>query len=56
MPCTLEGLETDEQVTFAKNIGATAMQGYFFARPMKLDDLMEYLQTEYAAPIVSITK
>lgn len=56
MPCTLEGLETDEQVTFAKNIGATAMQGYFFARPMKLDDLMEYLQTEFAAPIVSITK
>lgn len=56
LPCTLEGLETDEQVAFAKKIGATAMQGYFFARPMKLSDLMEYLQTDYAAPILNISK
>ena len=56
LPCTLEGLETDEQVAFAKNIGATAMQGYFFARPMKLSDLMEYLQTDYAVPVLNINK
>lgn len=50
MPCTLEGLETEEQVDFAKQIGATAMQGYFFAKPMSLIGLMEYLQACHSSP------
>lgn len=45
MPCTLEGLETHEQVHFAKSIGVSAMQGYHFAKPLNLVGLMEYLQS-----------
>jgi diguanylate cyclase (GGDEF)-like protein/PAS domain S-box-containing protein len=48
MPCTLEGLETSEQVSFAKMIGVGAMQGYHFAKPMNLVELMEYLQACHA--------
>ena len=54
MPCTLEGLESSEQVCFAKKIGAKAMQGYYFARPLSLIDLMEYLQTEHASSPVEL--
>ena len=55
MPCTLEGLETGEQVSFAKKIGAKAMQGYYFTKPLSLVGLMEYLQAEHASPLVSVT-
>ena len=48
MPCTLEGLETSEQVSFARRIGATAMQGYHFARPLSMFALMEYMQANHA--------
>jgi EAL domain-containing protein (putative c-di-GMP-specific phosphodiesterase class I) len=56
MPCTIEGLETEEQVEFAKEIGATAMQGYRFARPLSLRGLMEYLQENHAATVVKTVK
>jgi EAL domain-containing protein (putative c-di-GMP-specific phosphodiesterase class I) len=56
MPCTIEGLETEEQVEFAKEIGATAMQGYRFARPLSLLGLMEYLQENHAATVVKTAK
>ncbi|MCZ8530027.1 EAL domain-containing protein [Alteromonas sp. PRIM-21] len=55
MPCTLEGLETVQQVAFAKKIGAKAMQGYYFTKPLSLVGLMEYLQAEHASPLVSVT-
>ncbi|WP_334022312.1 EAL domain-containing protein [Alteromonas sp. S015] len=54
MPCTLEGLESVEQVSFAQKIGAKAMQGYYFTRPLSLIDLMEYLQTEHASSLVGM--
>ena len=55
MPCTLEGLETVEQVLFAKKIGAKAMQGYYFTKPLSLVDLMEYLQAEQASTLIDVT-
>ena len=51
MPCTLEGLETSEQVSFARRIGATAMQGYHFAKPLSMFALMEYMQAHHASKI-----
>ena len=48
MPCTLEGLETSEQVSFARRIGATAMQGFHFAKPLSMFALMEYMQAHHA--------
>lgn len=56
MPCTIEGLETEEQVEFAREIGATAMQGYRFARPLSLQGLMEYLQENHAATAAKAVK
>ena len=50
VPCTLEGLESLEQVSFATDIGADTMQGYYFAMPMNLLALMEYMQAKHAVP------
>lgn len=54
MPCTLEGLETVEQVNFAKKIGARAMQGFYFSKPLSLEELMEFLQAEFATNVVNV--
>lgn len=54
VPTTLEGLEYKEQVAFATHIGADSMQGYHFAMPMSLLALMEYMQTQHAAPRVVV--
>lgn len=54
LPCTLEGLESAEQVNFAKKIGARGMQGYYFAKPLDLDNLMEFLQSEFATNVVNV--
>ncbi|MCG7199182.1 EAL domain-containing protein [Marinobacter pelagius] len=37
-----EGVETEEQVRFLSENGCRAFQGYYFARPMPFDDLVEW--------------
>ncbi|RBP30024.1 PAS domain S-box-containing protein/diguanylate cyclase (GGDEF)-like protein [Marinobacter pelagius] len=37
-----EGVETEEQVRFLSGNGCEAFQGYYFARPMAFDDLVEW--------------
>jgi diguanylate cyclase (GGDEF)-like protein len=32
--CIAEGMETDNQVSILRSLGATTMQGYFFSKPM----------------------
>ena len=34
-----EGAETQEQVDFLRSVGCEKIQGYFYGRPMKYDDL-----------------
>jgi EAL domain-containing protein (putative c-di-GMP-specific phosphodiesterase class I) len=34
-----EGVETEVQLSFLKEIGCDALQGYFFARPMPADEI-----------------
>lgn len=41
-----EGVETTEQLTFLRDQGATLAQGYLFARPMPLDELVRYAMPE----------
>lgn len=38
-----EGVETKEQVSFLKNIGCEIIQGYYYAKPMSSEELLEYL-------------
>lgn len=37
MPVIIEGVETEEQVRFLKEIGCDLFQGYYFARPMEVE-------------------
>lgn len=37
----IEGIETEEEYIFFKNLGCEMIQGYYFSRPMTLDDLEE---------------
>jgi len=45
---TVEGVETEEQVLFLKNIGCSEGQGYYFSKPVKLEDFENIIikQTE----------
>lgn len=44
-----EGVETSEQLAFLRDQGATLAQGYLFARPMPLADLVRFAEGEAAA-------
>lgn len=46
-----EGIETAEQEAILKQQGCTLLQGYYFARPMPLADLNEFLRHELNAPL-----
>ncbi|MGD9476589.1 putative bifunctional diguanylate cyclase/phosphodiesterase [Shinella sp. G-2] len=43
--CVVEGMETAEQVTVLRSLGCRIMQGYYFARPQKLEDTLAYQAT-----------
>ncbi|HEX7911407.1 MAG TPA: EAL domain-containing protein [Paraburkholderia sp.] len=45
LECVVEGLETASQVEVVKALGARAMQGYLFSRPMRASAVAGYLQT-----------
>ena len=40
-----EGVETEEQLSYLRNIGCEVIQGYYFAKPMCEDDFLAYLET-----------
>ncbi len=39
-----EGVETEEQVEFLKNIGCEKIQGFYYAKPMEYDEQMAHLK------------
>lgn len=40
--CVVEGMETPEQVAALRALGCRMMQGYYFARPHKLEETLAY--------------
>jgi predicted signal transduction protein with EAL and GGDEF domain len=40
--CIVEGMETHEQVAALRGLGCRMMQGYYFARPERLEDTLAY--------------
>jgi diguanylate cyclase (GGDEF)-like protein len=45
IPVLAEGVESEEQVEVLKEFGCDRLQGYFYQRPLRLDDLRTYLQS-----------
>lgn len=43
-----EGLETQEQYDYLKELGCNEGQGYLYARPMPIDDLLIFIQEKQA--------
>ena len=41
-----EGVETEEQVNFLRDIGCTKMQGYYFCRPIPYEEILERYRKE----------
>ena len=46
LPIVVEGIETEEQVTFLKNLGCRYAQGYYFYRPVSVDVFEKLLADE----------
>jgi EAL domain-containing protein (putative c-di-GMP-specific phosphodiesterase class I) len=41
-----EGMETEEQVRFLKENGCTIMQGYYFSKPLTVDDFIKKIEDQ----------
>ena len=41
-----EGVETDQQIEILKQIGCDVIQGYWYSKPLKVEDYDKLLQTE----------
>jgi EAL domain-containing protein (putative c-di-GMP-specific phosphodiesterase class I) len=45
-----EGVETQEQVDFLREIACTELQGYYFARPLDDTELARYFRAQFGLP------
>ncbi|ASD68989.1 EAL domain-containing protein [Pseudoalteromonas piscicida] len=44
MKCIAEGVETESQLNYLRDVGCEYMQGYHFAKPMAIDDLLAFYE------------
>ncbi|MDD9908792.1 MAG: bifunctional diguanylate cyclase/phosphodiesterase [Ahrensia sp.] len=49
-----EGIETAQHAEFATRMGADALQGFHFAKPMEMDDLLTWLSEAEAETIIGL--
>lgn len=52
---TAEGVETEEQYTFLKQLGCNMVQGYYFAKPMPEEEFEKLLKEEPIVPDKNFT-
>ncbi len=45
IPMLAEGVETEEQVNFLRNVGCKYVQGYYFSKPIPVEDYINLLMT-----------
>ncbi|MBD3667755.1 MAG: EAL domain-containing protein, partial [Kangiella sp.] len=43
-----EGVENENQLNFLKSCDCKEAQGYYFAKPMKIDELKMYMSEKYS--------
>jgi diaminopimelate epimerase len=49
VPVIAEGVETEEQVNLLKNAGCRFAQGFYYARPMPIEEFLEFLDRHMIA-------
>ena len=42
----VEGVETEEQFAYLRDVGCEKVQGYYFGKPMRYEDALEHLQAQ----------
>lgn len=51
MPVIAEGVETKEQLDFLKSIGCHVIQGYYYSRPLPIEEFEEFMKDKKCADI-----
>lgn len=54
MDVVAEGIETQEQMSLLRTLSCQSGQGYFFSRPMNVEDAERVLQETYAPPLEKV--
>jgi sensor c-di-GMP phosphodiesterase-like protein len=44
-----EGVETEAQLSFLRDHGCQALQGFLYSRPLPADDFVRFFQERFAA-------
>jgi EAL domain-containing protein (putative c-di-GMP-specific phosphodiesterase class I) len=45
IPVIAEGVETKEQIDFLNQVGSHVVQGYYYAKPMPMDEYEVFMET-----------
>lgn len=56
IPSIVEGVETESQVNHLKSLGCTMVQGYYFAKPMPMNEFIEYLNNHKVSSVIETVK